>query len=136
VTVSLKLESYLAAKTRQDKSSVILGVIDLVRENGGRFIKWKKNRWVELCEKATREKVGHALRDMAAAREEVKSSKHCNGGKVVWKQPPRDSTNRRPPQKRSSIARLEALLARLSETEREAIREDSERNNFKDVFEV
>jgi hypothetical protein len=69
VTVSLSLERYLAAPTRQDKTLVIISVVRLLQENGARFLKWKKDRWIELGEKQAREKVGHALRDMASARD-------------------------------------------------------------------
>jgi hypothetical protein len=68
VTVSLSLERYLAKPSRQDKTLVIFSIVKLIQESGGRFLKWKKDRWIELGEKQAREKVGHALRDMASAR--------------------------------------------------------------------
>jgi hypothetical protein len=74
VTVSLSLERYLAKPSRQDKTLVIISIVKLIRESGGRFLKWKKDRWIELGEKQAREKVGHALRDMASARYLLPSS--------------------------------------------------------------
>ena len=70
VTVSMNLSRYTAAPTKGDKSKVILSVIEMIRAVGGRFLKWssKRRMWVELDEKQTREKVGHALRDMAVTR--------------------------------------------------------------------
>jgi hypothetical protein len=70
VTVALYIGRYLEAETKSDKSRVIALVVDIVRANGGRFLKWssKRQEWVELDEKHTREKVGHALRDTAVAK--------------------------------------------------------------------
>jgi hypothetical protein len=74
VTVSLSLERYLVKPSRQDKTLVIISIVKLIQESGGRFLKWKKDRWIELGEKQAREKVGHALRDMASARDLLLSS--------------------------------------------------------------
>lgn len=76
VTISLSLDRYLSAKTKADKGKEILHIIGIVHQNGGKFIKWDKQRgWIELAEKQAREKCGHALRDMAAARDLTKSTK-------------------------------------------------------------
>ena len=48
ITVALSLERYINAPTREDKSLVILSVIDLISENGGRFLKRKKGKWISL----------------------------------------------------------------------------------------
>ena len=69
VTVSMALDSYVNAKSRQDKGLVIVSIINKIRGNGGKFIKWKKDRYVELTEKQMKEKVGHCLRDLSAARD-------------------------------------------------------------------
>jgi len=71
--VKLNLVPYARAKGRQDKSAVILSVIEQVREMGGRFVKRKKGGrvLVELSDKQVREKVGHAIRDMATAQQMV-----------------------------------------------------------------
>lgn len=74
VTVSLSLERYLAKPGRQDKTLVIISILKLIQETGGRSLKWKKDRLIELGEKQAREKVGHALRDMASARDLLPSS--------------------------------------------------------------
>jgi hypothetical protein len=70
VTVSLYLTRYTEAQNKSEKSRVIASVVENVRANGGRFLKWsaKRQEWVELDEKHTREKVGHALRDTAVAK--------------------------------------------------------------------
>jgi hypothetical protein len=75
VTVSLSIERYLAKMSRHDKTLVIISIVELIQESGGRFLKWNKDRWIELGEKQAREKVGHALRDMlASARDLLLSS--------------------------------------------------------------
>jgi hypothetical protein len=74
VTISLSLERYLSSPRRQDKTQVVFSIVKLIKENGGRFLKWKKDRWVEIEEKQAREKVGHALRDMASSRDVLASS--------------------------------------------------------------
>jgi len=68
--VSMQIPGYFAARTKVDKGLLTTSIIDNVRQYGGRFIKWNKTTasWKELDESQTREKVGHALRDMATAR--------------------------------------------------------------------
>jgi hypothetical protein len=67
VIVSLALERFTNAPTRKDKSIVIKSVADVVRGCGGHFLQRQGGNWIELDEKQTHEKVGHALRDMAMA---------------------------------------------------------------------
>lgn len=74
VSVSLALDRYLKASTREDKSIVIRSVVDVVRRNGGRFLQESRNQvegsttYIELDDKRSHEKTGHALRDMALLR--------------------------------------------------------------------
>jgi len=81
VTIAMSLQRYIDASTRLEKSKVILSVVDLIRSSGGRFLKWINNRsgdggyWVELNERRVREKVGHALRDMAISRNLVTATR-------------------------------------------------------------
>jgi hypothetical protein len=78
ITVSLSLERYLNAPTRKDKSIVIKSVVTMVRKNGGRFlqlaISQQQPTYIELNEKQSHEKAGHALRDMALLRSAKKTS--------------------------------------------------------------
>ena len=67
VTVSLALDRYISALTRKAKSNMINSIADLVRSNGGRFLQRQDGAWIELNEKHSSQKVGHALRDMAVA---------------------------------------------------------------------
>jgi hypothetical protein len=74
VSVSLALDGYLKASTRKEKSIVIRNVVEVVRRNGGRFLQESVNRvdgtkrYIELDDKRSHEKTGHALRDMALLR--------------------------------------------------------------------
>lgn len=67
VTVYLAQLRYTGALTRKEKSAVIKSIAELVHSNGGRFLQCQKRSWVELSEKQSHEKVGHALRDMAVS---------------------------------------------------------------------
>ena len=72
VSVSIALDRYLKASTRKEKSIVIRSVVEVVRRNGGRFLQESSvdgtKRYIELDEKRSHEKTGHALRDMALLR--------------------------------------------------------------------
>ena len=76
MTISFNLKRYLDAPTRSEKSVVIWSIVKLLREDvGARFLKTTKNGYVELSEKKMREKVGHALRDMAMAEHKAAEQK-------------------------------------------------------------
>lgn len=57
--------------TRKDKAQIIQSIIDVVRSYGGTFVQICNNDdcYKELTEKQVYEKVGHAIRDMAASRQ-------------------------------------------------------------------
>jgi hypothetical protein len=66
LAITLSLQRYIDAPTRQDKSLVIKATIKLLRADGeARLLKRKGNKLLELNERQVRQKVGHALRDMA-----------------------------------------------------------------------
>jgi hypothetical protein len=70
VTMSLNLNQYMEAPTRLDKSMLIISIAQMIKsEQGGRFLiqKAKSGNYVELNDKQIREKIGHALRDLAGA---------------------------------------------------------------------
>jgi hypothetical protein len=70
-TISLNLHQYLDARSRHEKSAIIVSLVRMLRnESGTRFLKNTKQGLVELSEKQAREKVGHALRDMAVAKQQ------------------------------------------------------------------
>jgi hypothetical protein len=74
VLVSQALDGYLKASTRKEKSTVIRSVVELVWRKGGRFLQESGDgtdgakRYMEVDEKKSHEKAGHALRDMALLR--------------------------------------------------------------------
>lgn len=76
VTVQLTMDRYMAATTRNETSKVIKYVADIVRENGGRFLRLSPDgkHWIELDKKHIHEKVGHALRDAAPSKRESDST--------------------------------------------------------------
>ena len=68
VTISIFLKRYLNTPSRLDRSILIYEILDTVHQSGGRFLKQSKSGvWVELTQKEQRNKIGHALRDAAAA---------------------------------------------------------------------
>lgn len=78
VTMALNLQRYMAAPSRQDKTIVIWSLVRTMQEDtGARFLKLTKNGYVELGDKPIKEKVGHALRDLALAhvREQQKKER-------------------------------------------------------------
>lgn len=75
VLISLNIPRYERAITKAEKASVIKYICDIFRnEVGVRFLKKHKNGggYYELSVSEARKKVGHALRDMSVARQEVK----------------------------------------------------------------
>jgi hypothetical protein len=74
--VSDALERYLKASTRKEKSMVIRSVVETVRRQGGRFLQVDRStkRYIELDDKQSHEKTGHALRDMALQQRRTRTS--------------------------------------------------------------
>ena len=67
VVIGMNLQRYLDAKTRYERSEMILSFVRELRGDANmRFIKRRGSKYIELNEKQSREKVGHALRDAAA----------------------------------------------------------------------
>jgi hypothetical protein len=71
VTISMNVPRYLDTKSRHEKSALIISIVRTLREEvGARFLKKKGKSFVELDEKQAREKVGHALRDLAVQQQQ------------------------------------------------------------------
>ena len=68
ITIGAYLPKYINARTRYDKTSLIIFVVRMLHEDvGARFLKQHGvNMYVQLDEKEARKKVGHAFRDMVA----------------------------------------------------------------------
>mmetsp|Transcript_96794 Transcript_96794/g.144952 ORF Transcript_96794/g.144952 Transcript_96794/m.144952 type:complete len:245 (+) Transcript_96794:178-912(+) len=82
VTVSMYLDQYLQTTTKKEKGDLIVSIVRYLRDDVGvRFLKMTNNnkgggggssrsskiRYTELGEREAREKVGHALRDLAVS---------------------------------------------------------------------
>jgi hypothetical protein len=71
VTISLYLDRYLEVTSKKGKGDLIVSIVRYLRGEcvGARFLKKAKgsNRYIELREREAREKVGHALRDLAVS---------------------------------------------------------------------
>jgi hypothetical protein len=70
VTISLNIQRYMDAPTRPKKGKVISSVVKIfLNDIGAKFFKYTKDKkFVEINGKLVRQKVGHALRDMAVQR--------------------------------------------------------------------
>lgn len=67
VIINMNLQRYLDTKSRFERSEMILALVRELRgEAGMRFIKRRGCQLIELNDKLSREKVGHALRDAAS----------------------------------------------------------------------
>jgi hypothetical protein len=68
VVVSMFLPRYLQNPSRKERSLLIMEIVETISRAGGHFLKQNKyQQLVEISEKEKRNKVGHALRDAAAA---------------------------------------------------------------------
>ena len=68
VVVSMFLPRYFENTSRRERSVLNLEIVETIQRAGGRFLKQTKlGQLVEISDKEKRNKVGHALRDAAAA---------------------------------------------------------------------
>lgn len=60
--------AYMEATTKHDKTLVVKSIVDIVRSNGGRFLKQANDgSWYDIGDSQAKEKVGHSLRDQVTA---------------------------------------------------------------------
>ena len=84
VVVSMFLPRYFQNTSRRDRSILNLEIVETVQRSGGRFLKENKfGQLVEISEKEKRNKVGHALRDAAAASASNQGPKKSKAKKVM-----------------------------------------------------
>lgn len=64
------VDEYNNTKSKHDKSFVVVSIVEKIRSANGRFIKndEKSGRWRDIGHRASREKVGHAIRDAVTAK--------------------------------------------------------------------
>lgn len=139
VLIGINIPRYEKASTKAEKASVIKYICGIFRnEVGVRFLKKHENEdgYYELNESEARKKVGHALRDMSVARQDVKKrreemrrnsfrhqAEHGHGTRrmsgmdfdpMIEPLPIDDEANRRTRQEGSSIQQSEEKPARLA----------------------
>lgn len=62
------LPRYLDAPAKNDKTMVVISIVDEIRAEGGRFLKDDiYGRWYDIGDAQARDKVGHSLRDQVTA---------------------------------------------------------------------
>jgi hypothetical protein len=76
-TIANHLDRYTSAKTKFEKSAIVLEVANEVRFNHGqpcRFVRWcyEQQRWFEISREAVRQKVGQTLRETLLQRDPQK----------------------------------------------------------------
>jgi hypothetical protein len=78
VAINMNLQVYLATRTKSEKSVLIASLANfLQQEVGARFLKPQKGGgYTELGAREARQKVGHALRDTAVARQQSTMAEH------------------------------------------------------------
>ena len=68
ITISLHLNRYRAALTKTEKTSFFQCIVEVVQNNGGRFLKWNGLQWMEISNKEKIAKVGHAVRNIVRCK--------------------------------------------------------------------
>jgi hypothetical protein len=108
VTIDLYLDEYLKTSSKKEKGKLIVSILRYLRQQiGVRFLKPVKGRsdeYIELGEPEAREKVGHALRDLAVRRNHVTMSEW----KLEQKKRKQKETETKQPQK---AAKQEDILS-------------------------
>jgi hypothetical protein len=66
--IHANVSAYIQASTKNDKTLVVKSIVDVIRQNGGRFVKQDSDgRWHDIGDSQAKEKVGHSLRDQVTA---------------------------------------------------------------------
>jgi hypothetical protein len=70
------VDRYIAAPSKNDKTLVVISIVDEIRGQGGRFLKEDScGRWYDIGDAQARDKVGHSLRDQVTAQSRQKNKK-------------------------------------------------------------
>ena len=74
--IARHLQEYMENQDRDLRTQLILQIVEKIRATGGRFVKYQhggaessEDHWVEIGDKEARNKVGHAIRDLAVTRQ-------------------------------------------------------------------
>jgi hypothetical protein len=66
--IRINVDRYIDAPTKNDKTLVVISIVDEIRAQGGRFLKDDLyGRWYDIGDAQARDKVGHSLRDQVTA---------------------------------------------------------------------
>jgi hypothetical protein len=81
VTINLNLPRYAEARSKHEKSAVVMSVVKFLQEEvGARFLKPKGKGFIELNNTQKRSKIGHALRDMLLCQHNCTIKELSEGG--------------------------------------------------------
>lgn len=76
VIVSMNLERYLCARTKAEKTRIVMDVVELIHDSGGTFAKRHVNGdWYDIGYDAAREKVGALFRDALQKKQCTRASR-------------------------------------------------------------
>ena len=79
ILVDINLEKYSKARTKLEKSMIVVGILDVIRDGSevGGFVKHdpKAGRYFEVGDEVAREKIGQQFRTALAARQKEKKTK-------------------------------------------------------------
>ena len=94
---------YEASKSKQEKMTLTKEIVSCITSSGGRFLKFKGNKWVEIADVTARDKVSHALRTKVQSWKRQQSSKSSpKKGKPAFRK-------RRPSRRTSEVASAPSL---------------------------
>jgi hypothetical protein len=66
--VHSNVAAYMNAPSKHEKTLVVKAIVDVIRSNGGRFLKQgSDDDWYDIGDNQAKEKVGHSLRDQVSA---------------------------------------------------------------------
>jgi len=66
--IQSQVEPYIAAKSKNAKTAIVLKILDDLRNQGYHFLKAnKEGRWFDMGDAQARDKIGHGLRDQVTA---------------------------------------------------------------------
>jgi hypothetical protein len=78
--IRINVNRYIDAPTKNDKTLVVISIVDEIRAQGGRFLKDDLyGRWYDIGDAQARDKVGHSLRDQVTALNRQNPNKPAGG---------------------------------------------------------
>lgn len=82
--IQSQVDAYMAAKSKNDKTAIVLMILDEMRNKGYNFLKInKEGRWYDMGDAQARDKIGHGLRDQVTAINRQNRESEQKGGQHV-----------------------------------------------------